>query len=84
MKEQSTETGTESRPGWDGLEAFARQGVQELLQRVLEEEVAALLGRRRYGRRRRGRLSQRVREAPPAEPQRGDDHAAPPAGPRAD
>src|SRR5438093_12274648 len=51
MKEQSTETVTESRPVWEGLEAFARQGVQDLLQRMLEEEVAALLGRRRYGRR---------------------------------
>jgi len=51
MKEQSTETVTESRPVWEGLEAFARQGVQDLLQRVLEEEVAALLGRQRYARR---------------------------------
>ncbi len=51
MKEQSTETVTESRPVWEGLEAFARQGVQELLQRMLEEEVAAMLGRRRYARR---------------------------------
>ena len=51
MKEQTTETSAESRPVWEGLEAFARQGVQELLQRVLEEEVAAMLGRRRYARR---------------------------------
>jgi len=51
MKEQSTETVTESRPVWEGLEAFARQGVQELLHRMLEEEVAAMLGRRRYARR---------------------------------
>jgi putative transposase len=51
MKEQSTETRGESRPVWEGLETFARQGVQELLQRVLEEEVATLLGRDRYGRR---------------------------------
>ena len=36
---------------WEGLEAFARQGVQDLLQRMLEEEVAAMLGRRRYARR---------------------------------
>jgi transposase-like protein len=33
------------------LEAFARAGVQRLLQRVLEEEVDELLGRRRYERR---------------------------------
>lgn len=51
MKEQTTETGMASRPGWEGLEAFARRGVQDLLQRVLEEEVAVMLGRRRYGRR---------------------------------
>ena len=51
MKEQSTERGVESRPVWENLEAFARQGVQDLLQRVLEEEVDAMLGRRRYERR---------------------------------
>ena len=51
MKEQTTESGTRSRPVWEGLEAFARQGVQDLLQRMLEEEVAAMLGRRRYARR---------------------------------
>ena len=51
MREQSTETVTASRPVWEGLEDFARQGVQDLLQRVLEEEVAAMLGRRRYARR---------------------------------
>lgn len=51
MKEQSTERGVESRPAWESLEAFARQGVQGLLQRVLEEEVEAMLGRRRYVRR---------------------------------
>ena len=43
----------EPRQGRRGrsLEAFARQGVQDLLQRMLEEEVAAMLGRRRYARR---------------------------------
>ncbi len=51
MKKQSTETVAESRPVWESLEAFARQGVQDLLQRVLEEEVEPLLGRRRYERR---------------------------------
>ena len=30
MKEQSTERVVESRPVWEGLEAFARQGVQDL------------------------------------------------------
>jgi len=30
MKEQSTETVTESGPVWEGLEAFARQGIDGL------------------------------------------------------
>ena len=46
MKEKSTEAGVESRPMWESLEAFALQGVQRLLQQVLEEEVDGLLGRR--------------------------------------
>ena len=41
----------ESEPAWEGLEAFVRQGVQDLLQRMLEEQVAVMLGRRRYARR---------------------------------
>src|SRR6266478_10034217 len=51
MKEKSTETGAESRPTWERLEAFARQGVQRLLQQLLEEEVEDVLGRGRYERR---------------------------------
>jgi transposase-like protein len=51
MKEQSTAAGEESRPMWESLEAFARQGVQRLLQQVLEEEVDGILGRTRYERR---------------------------------
>lgn len=51
MKEQSTAAGVESRPMWESLEAFARQGVQRLLQQVLEEEVDGILGRARYERR---------------------------------
>src|SRR5262249_36837670 len=51
MKEQNTEPGTESRPRWEDLEAFARQGIQTWLQRLLEEEVDELLGRQRYERR---------------------------------
>ncbi len=51
MREKSIEPGEESRAEWDTLEAFARQGVQRLLQRVLEEEVDELLGRGRYERR---------------------------------
>jgi hypothetical protein len=51
MKEQSTERAAESRPVWEGLEAFARRAVQRLLQQVLEEQVEEALGRRRYERR---------------------------------
>ncbi len=51
MKKKSTESGEESRAEWETLEAFARQGMQRLLQRVLEEEVDELLGRGRYVRR---------------------------------
>ena len=51
MKEQSTGTGAESRPTWESLEALARQGVQRLLQQLLEEEVEQVVGRRRYERR---------------------------------
>ncbi|HEV8148994.1 MAG TPA: transposase, partial [Gemmatimonadales bacterium] len=51
MKEQNSEPGTGSRPRWEDLEAFARQGIQTWLQRLLEEEVEELLGRRRYERR---------------------------------
>ena len=51
MRKKSIESGEESRAEWETLEAFARQGVQRLLQRVLEEEVDELLGRGRYERR---------------------------------
>src|SRR2546426_11505687 len=54
MKEKSTEGTAESRPVWESLEAFARQGVQRLLQQLLEEEVEHALGRRRYERREGG------------------------------
>jgi putative transposase len=51
MKEKSTETGAASSPTWETLEAFARQSMQQLLQRMLEEEVDGILGRVRYERR---------------------------------
>ena len=51
MREQSTETVGTSSPTWETLEAFARQSMQQLLQRLLEEEVDGLLGRGRYERR---------------------------------
>src|SRR5262245_30086268 len=51
MKQQSTERLIESRPSWEDVEAFARQGIQTWFQRLLEEEVEELLGRARYARR---------------------------------
>ena len=51
MREKNTERATESRPVWESLEALARQGIQRLLQQLLEEEVEQVLGRRRYERR---------------------------------
>ncbi len=56
MEQKSTERIIESSPKpsavvWEHLEAFARRGVQELLQRVLEEEVEGVLRRGRYERR---------------------------------
>ena len=51
MREKSTETVGTSSPTWETLEAFARQRMQQLLQRLLEEEVDGLLGRGRYERR---------------------------------
>ncbi len=40
-----------STPEWEGLEGFVRGKVQELIQRVLEEEVTELLGRAKSERR---------------------------------
>lgn len=51
MKHDNTPEPGASMPSWETLESFARQGVQQLLQRVLEEEVEQLLGRRRSERR---------------------------------
>ena len=51
MREKSTETVGTSSPTWETLEAFARQSMQQLLQRLVEEEVDGLLGRGRYERR---------------------------------
>jgi putative transposase len=51
VTKKSTEWVEESSAEWATLERFARHGVQRLLQRVLEEEVDELLGRRRYDRR---------------------------------
>lgn len=51
MKEKNTAKVTASSPTWETLEAFARQSMQQLLQRMLEEEVDGVLGRARYERR---------------------------------
>ena len=40
MKEQSIIEGGELRPGWEALEAYAREGIRRLLQQLLAEEVA--------------------------------------------
>jgi putative transposase len=51
VREKSTESVATSSPTWETLEAFARQSMQQFLQRMLEEEVDGLLGRGRYERR---------------------------------
>lgn len=51
MGKYNTEEIEESSVYWEQIEAFARLGVQKLLQRVLEEEVTELLGRQRSARR---------------------------------
>lgn len=47
MGKYSTEQIEGSSAYWEQLEVFARLGVQKLLQQVLEEEITALLGRKR-------------------------------------
>jgi len=47
VKEKSTESVAASSPTWETLEAFARQSMQQLLQRMLEDEVDGVLGRGR-------------------------------------
>lgn len=44
------ESGVTSSPTWSTLETFVRQQVPQRLQQVLEEEVEALLGRRKSAR----------------------------------
>jgi transposase-like protein len=51
VKEKTTESIAASSPTWETLEAFARHSMQQLLQRMLEEEVDGLLARSRYERR---------------------------------
>ena len=51
MTKKSTEAVAPSSATWETLEAFARHGMQQLLQRTLEAEVDELLARCRYERR---------------------------------
>jgi len=51
MEKYSTRGTASSRPTWETLETFARSGVQQLLQKLLDEEVTELLGRGRSERR---------------------------------
>jgi putative transposase len=51
MAEQSTGERFGSRTIWESLEAMARERIQEFVQTLLEEEVAALVGRRKSERR---------------------------------
>lgn len=51
MSEQSTKERFGSRTVWESLEAMARERIQEFVQSLLEEEVTALVGRRKSERR---------------------------------
>jgi hypothetical protein len=46
-KEYTSRRPKESRRTWQTLEAYAKEGILTLLQRLLEEEVSDLLGRER-------------------------------------
>jgi len=51
VKEQSIIEVGESRPAWEALEAYAREGIRRLLQELLVQEMEEVLGRPRYERR---------------------------------
>ena len=51
MRESTLESVAPAMPTFATLENWARSSIQDLLQRVLEEEVTAFLGRTRYQRR---------------------------------
>jgi putative transposase len=51
MGNYNTEETAQSSTNWEQIEAFARLGVQKLLQKMLEEEITELLGRQRSQRR---------------------------------
>ena len=44
MRESTQQAIPSSMPTWETLEDWARSSVQDLLQRVLEEEVTEVLG----------------------------------------
>lgn len=48
---QITAGGAESSPLWETLETYARGEIQQFVQRLLEEEVDDLLGRKKSERR---------------------------------
>lgn len=48
-----------SRVVWEGLEPFVRTKIQELIQQLLEQEVAEHLGRAHYARRAEGQIGYR-------------------------
>lgn len=49
--EKITNASGESSPLWESLETYAREQIQHFVQRLLEEEVDALLGRKKSERR---------------------------------
>jgi putative transposase len=49
--EKITQSREASSPLWETLETYARGEIQQFVQRLLEEEVEALLGRRKSERR---------------------------------
>ena len=51
MEQQTIERPNASRPRWENLETLVRAQIQEYLQRLLEEEVTARLGRATSARR---------------------------------
>jgi putative transposase len=51
VEEKSTRERFGSRTIWESLEAMARERIQEFIQRLLEEEVTALIGRSKSERR---------------------------------
>ena len=55
MGKESTESAAASSPVWETLEAFARESMQQLLQRMLEAEVDGYLAELAGERDERGR-----------------------------